>query len=197
MQSGNLSPGLGEPRARACRHVWTAPCGQALFGSATIAVECGHVSGLFGAAILTTAGLDVVREAGPDQVLGLDTRDPTEGSPAPTTDRSPSCHQHLRNRAALRRMSLALSLKLCAAAAIIPSPSLLAGSRACLRSILGGAMAGLVDAAVDHDGPGDPRGLVGRSQPPPAFSTCGRAASRPRDACRGASSPGAPAPWRH
>jgi hypothetical protein len=30
-----------------------------------------------------------------------------------------------------------------------------------LRSILGGAMAGLVDAAVDYDGPGDARGLVG------------------------------------
>jgi hypothetical protein len=42
-----------------------------------------------------------------------------------------------------------------------PSPSLLSGSRARLRSILGGAMAGLVDAAVDHDGPGDPRGLIG------------------------------------
>ena len=27
-------------------HVWTAPCGQALFGVATIAVGCGHVSGL-------------------------------------------------------------------------------------------------------------------------------------------------------
>src|SRR5262245_10192760 len=37
----------------------------------------------------------------------------------------------------------------------------LSGSRARLRSILGGAMAGLVDATVDHDGPGDPRGLVG------------------------------------
>ena len=65
---------------------------------ATIAVECGHVSGLFDAAILTTAGPDVVREAGPDQFVGLDTRDPTEGSPASTTDRTPSCHQHLRNR---------------------------------------------------------------------------------------------------
>jgi len=28
-------------------HVWTAPCGQALFGVATIAVGCSHVSGLF------------------------------------------------------------------------------------------------------------------------------------------------------
>src|SRR5262245_19135762 len=48
-----------------------------------------------------------------------------------------------------------------AAAAITPSPSLLFGSRARLRSILGGAMAGLVDAAMDHDGPGDPCGLIG------------------------------------
>src|SRR6516165_7473663 len=63
---------------------------------------------------------------------------------------------------ALRRVPLAVALQSCAAAAAItPSPSLLAGSRARLRSILGGAMAGLVDAAVDHDGPGDPRGLVG------------------------------------
>ena len=37
----------------------------------------------------------------------------------------------------------------------------LSGGRARLHSILGGAMAGLVDAAVDHDGPSNPRGLVG------------------------------------
>src|SRR5262245_25603064 len=37
----------------------------------------------------------------------------------------------------------------------------LSGDRARLGSILGGAMAGLVDAAVDHEGPGDPCGLVG------------------------------------
>jgi hypothetical protein len=57
---------------------------------------------------------------------------------------------------------LAPALNLCAASgAITPSPSLLAGSGTRLRSILSGAMAGLVDAAIDHDGPGDPRGLVG------------------------------------
>src|SRR5262245_57226733 len=42
-----------------------------------------------------------------------------------------------------------------------PLPSLLSGRHARLGSILGGAMAGLVDAAVNHEGPGDPRGLVG------------------------------------
>src|SRR5262245_29234401 len=41
-----------------------------------------------------------------------------------------------------------------------PSPSHLSGDCARLGPILGGAMAGLVDA-VDHDRPGDPRGLVG------------------------------------
>ena len=129
---------------------------------ATIAVECGHVSGLFGAAILTTAGPDVVREAGPDQILGLDTRDPTEGSPASTTDRSPSCHQHLRNRDALRRVPLALALESCAAGrGDYPIAKPLFGGRARLRSTLGGTMGGIVDAAVDHDGPSDARGLVG------------------------------------
>src|SRR5262249_16317800 len=42
-----------------------------------------------------------------------------------------------------------------------PSPSHLSSDRVRLRSILGGAMAGLVDAAVNHDPPGDPRRLVG------------------------------------
>jgi hypothetical protein len=41
----------------------------------TIAVGCSHVSGPFGAAILTTAGPDVIREAGPDHEHGLDTPD--------------------------------------------------------------------------------------------------------------------------
>ena len=68
-----------------------------MFGMATIAVGCCHVSGLLVQSLLTTAGPDVVREMGPDQVHGLDTRDPKEGSPASTTDRSTSCHQHLRN----------------------------------------------------------------------------------------------------
>src|SRR6516165_1386296 len=35
------------------------------------------------------------------------------------------------------------------------------GRHARLRSILGGAMASLIDATVDHEDPGDPRGLVG------------------------------------
>jgi hypothetical protein len=74
--------------------VWTAPCGQALSGVATIAVGVQSCVWPVGAAILTTAGPDVVREAGPDQMLGLDTRDHTEGSPTSTTDRSTSCHQH-------------------------------------------------------------------------------------------------------
>ena len=46
---------------RGCRHVWTAPCGQALFGIATIAVGCSHVYGLL-VQPFTTAGPDVVRE---------------------------------------------------------------------------------------------------------------------------------------
>src|SRR5262245_14087600 len=63
---------------------------------------------------------------------------------------------------ALSRVPFVLALQPCAtAAAITPSPSFLSGGRARLRSILGGAMAGPVDAAMDHDGPGDPRGLVG------------------------------------
>jgi hypothetical protein len=45
----------------------------------------------------TTAGADVVREVGADHTHGLDTRDPKEGSPASTTDRSTSHHEHLRN----------------------------------------------------------------------------------------------------
>jgi hypothetical protein len=52
--------------------VWTAPCGQALFGVATIAVGCSHVSGLLMQPFSTTAGPDVVREVGPDQFHGLD-----------------------------------------------------------------------------------------------------------------------------
>src|SRR4029077_10796995 len=69
--------------------------------------DCGrvHVSGLFGAAILTTAGPDVVREVGPAQLVGLDTRNLIEGSPTSTTDRSTSCHQHLRNPCRLKAYS--------------------------------------------------------------------------------------------
>src|SRR5215470_4181059 len=129
---------------------------------ATIAVGCSHVSGLLVQPLFTTAGPDVVREVGPDQFHGLDTRDPKKVFPP----RRPTDQHHAistsATRDALRRVPLALALRSCAAAATItPSPSLLSGSRARLRSILGGAMAGLVDAAVDHDGPGDPRGLIG------------------------------------
>jgi hypothetical protein len=38
----------------------------------TIAVGCSHVSGLLLQPFFTTAGPDVVREVGPDQILGLD-----------------------------------------------------------------------------------------------------------------------------
>src|SRR5215467_13683397 len=62
----------------------------------TIAVGCSHVSGLLVPPFFTTAGPDVVREVGPDHLHGLDTRDPNEGSPASTTDRSTSHHEHLR-----------------------------------------------------------------------------------------------------
>src|SRR5215467_9163218 len=127
--------------------------------------DCGrgsHVSGLLVQPLFTTAGPDVVREAGPDQGHGLDTRDPKKVFPP----RRPTDQHHAistsATRDALRRVRLALALQSCAdAAAITPSPSLLSGSRAHLRSILRGAMASLVDAAVDHDGPGDPRGLIG------------------------------------
>src|SRR5215467_993642 len=129
----------------------------------TIAVGCSHVSGLLVPPFFTTAGPDVVREVGPDHLHGLDTRDPNEGSPASTTDRSTSCHQHLRKPVTPYGVFLSLwcrnRVPRCGDHPI--AKPLLSGSHARLRSILGGAMAGLVDAAVDHDGPGDPRGLVG------------------------------------
>jgi hypothetical protein len=85
--------------------------------------DCGRVQSCVwpvGAAILTAAGPDVVREAGPDQMLGLDTRDHTEGSPTSTTDRSTSCHQHLpQTRDALRRVPRTLALQSYAAVAAI------------------------------------------------------------------------------
>jgi hypothetical protein len=128
----------------------------------TIAVGCSHVSGLLVQPLFTTAGPDVVREVGPDHIHGLDTRDYKKVFPP----RRPTDQHHAistsATRDALRRVRLALALQSCAAAAAItPSPSLLCGSRARRRSILGGAMPRLVDAAVDHDGPGDPRCLVG------------------------------------
>ena len=73
-------------------------------------------------------------------------------------------YQHLRNCDALRRVRLALALQSCAAAAAITHcRARLSGDRARLGSIVGGAMAGFVDATADHDGPGDPRGLPTRS----------------------------------
>src|SRR5215475_14106094 len=129
---------------------------------ATIAVGCSHVCGLLVQPLFTTAGPDVVREVGPDHEHELDTRDPKKVFPP----RGPTDQHHAistsATRDALRRVPLDLALEWCTAvAAITPSPSLLFGSRARLRSILGGAMASLVDAAVDHDGPGDPCGLIG------------------------------------
>jgi hypothetical protein len=96
-------------------HVWTAPCGQALFGVVTIAVGCSHVSGLLVQPFFTTAGPDVVREVGPDQEHGLDTRDPKKVLPP----RRPTDQHHAistsATRDALRRVPLALALQSCAA----------------------------------------------------------------------------------
>src|SRR5262245_38991104 len=117
-------------------HVWTAPCGQALSGATTIAVGCSHVSDLLVQPFFTTAGPDVVREAGPDQRHGLDTRDPKKVfSPRRPTDQHHAISTSA-TRDALRRVRLALALQSCAAAMVITSsPSLLSGSRARLRSI--------------------------------------------------------------
>ena len=71
-------------------------CGRRLavkhfLASRRLRVGCSHVYGLL-VQPFTTAGPDVVREEGPDQLTGLDTRDDYKGSPASTTDRSTSCH---------------------------------------------------------------------------------------------------------
>src|SRR5215468_10080750 len=130
---------------------------------ATMAVGCSHVSGLLVQPLFTTAGPDVVREVGPDHIHGLDTRDYKKVLPP----RRPTDRHHAistsATRDALRRVPLSYALQSCTPTRCgdHPSPSHLSGAR--LRSILGGAMAGLVDAPVDHDGPGDPRGLVGDS----------------------------------
>ena len=52
-----------------------------------------HVSGLLVQPFLTTAGPDVMREAGPDQELGLDTRDPKKVLPP----RRPTDRHHARH----------------------------------------------------------------------------------------------------
>jgi len=44
-----------------------------IFGMATIAVGCSHVSGLLVQPFFTPAGPDVVRVVGPNRVHGVDT----------------------------------------------------------------------------------------------------------------------------
>jgi len=113
---------------------------------------CGHVSGLLVQPFFTTAGPDVVREVGPDHFHGLDTRDNKKVLPP----RRPTDQHHAistsATRDALRRVPLA------AGRGDYPCQAFLSSGRARLGSILGGAIAGVVDAAVDHDGPGDPFG---------------------------------------
>jgi hypothetical protein len=123
-----------------------------MFGMATIAVGCCHVSGLLVQpfarllALMWFARWVLITYMGSTPVTQkkvLPPRRPTDQHHAISTSAT---------RDALRRVPLALALQWCAAAAAItPSPSLLSGSRARLRSILGGAMAGLIDAAVDHE----------------------------------------------
>src|SRR5262249_56168129 len=104
--------------------------------------------------ILTAAGLDVVREAGPDQGSGLDTRDRWKVLPL----RRPTDQHHAistsATRDALRRIRLALALQSCAAGrGDLPiAKPLLSGSRPRLRSIFTAPMPALPDAAMDHDG---------------------------------------------
>ena len=94
-------------------HVWTAPCGQALFGVATIAVGCSHVSGLLMQPLFTTAGPDVVREVGPDHFHGLDARDPKKVlPPRRSTDRHHAISTSA-TRDALRRVPLNYALQSC------------------------------------------------------------------------------------
>ena len=143
--------------------MWTAPCGQALClawrrlrsgAVMCLACWCSHSSRLL--ALMWFARWVLIKYMGSTPVTQkkvLPPRRPTDQHHAISTSAT---------RDALRRVPLALALQSCAAAAAITSsPSPLSGSRARLRSILGGAMPRLVDAAVDHDGPGDPRCLVG------------------------------------
>src|SRR5262252_9563420 len=76
--------------------------------------DCGrgsHVSGLLVQPLFTTAGPDVIREVGPDQLHGLDTRDPKKVFPP----RRPTDQHHAistsATRDALRRVPLALALQ--------------------------------------------------------------------------------------
>src|SRR5262245_53794611 len=86
----------------------------------TIAVGCGHVSGLLVQPFPRLLALMWFARQVLISFVGS-TPGPEEGSPASTTDRSTSCHQHLRNpRDALRRVPLkSLALRSCAAAAAI------------------------------------------------------------------------------
>src|ERR1700736_993516 len=58
-----------------------APASSAELAWRLIAIGCSHVSGLLVQPFFTTAGPDVVREVGPDQGHGLDTRDPKKVLP--------------------------------------------------------------------------------------------------------------------
>src|SRR5215475_9998059 len=142
-------------------HVWTAPPRQVLIwrdddcgrdAVMCLACWCSHCSRLL--ALMWFARWVLIKS------MGSTSRDPKKVLPP----RRPTDQHHAistsATRDALRRVPLALALQPCAAAAAI-THRLLSGDRARLRSILGGAMAGLVDAAVHHEGPGDPRGLVG------------------------------------
>jgi len=106
-----MSKQLTDEYWRCLGHACAAPCGQALFGVVTIAVGCGHVSGLLVQLFFTTAGPDVVREVGPDQRLGLDTRDPKKVLPP----RRPTDEHHAISTSATS--PLALALQSCAATA--------------------------------------------------------------------------------
>src|SRR5262249_34855893 len=128
----------------------------------SFAVGCGHVSGLLvqpfsrPRALMWFARWVLIKSMGSTPVTQrrfslLDARPISIMPSAPSATRDAS-----RRVLSLWRCNGAPQL-----AAITRSPSLLSGGRARLRLILGGAMAGLVDAAVDHDGPGDARHLVG------------------------------------
>jgi hypothetical protein len=69
--------------------------------------DCGRVVSCVwpvGAAICTAAGPDVIREAGPNYLPGIDTRDPRW--PTSTTDRSTSCDRSTAPRCLVRRRHL-------------------------------------------------------------------------------------------
>ena len=89
---------LRTPATADVGHVWTAPLRQVLSWHAAIAVGCSHVSGLLVQPFFTTAGPDVVREVGPDQFHGLDTRDPKKVFPP----RRPTDQHHAISTSATR-----------------------------------------------------------------------------------------------